>query len=175
MKGKVLLHICCAVCALESVDRLRKEGFEVTGFFYNPNIWPDSEFEKRKKEVVRISKILNFPLVVKDYERKEWKERIKGLESEPEGGKRCYECFKLRLEKTYLELEEKVFDFFTTTLSISPYKNSKLINEIGEKISEKFLEKDFKKKRGFEETIKKAKELNLYRQRYCGCEFSFRK
>lgn len=174
MGNKVLLHICCAVCALESISRLREEGFEVTGFFYNPNIWPDSEFEKRKKEVIKVSKILNFPLIVKEYDRKEWKERIKGLESEPEGGRRCYECFKLRLEKTHLEAEERGFDFFTTTLTISPHKNSKLINEIGRNISKKFLERDFKKKGGFEKTMKKAKELNIYRQRYCGCEFSFR-
>ena len=170
---KVLLHICCAVCASSCVERLRQEDHEVSGYFYNPNIQPPGEYLKRLQGVEELARQEKFPLRTDDYDTEEWFNRIKGLEKEPEGGKRCMKCFSLRLEKAAKEAKDKGFDAFSTTLTVSPHKNTKDINEIGSKIdSGLFLERDFKKQDGFKRTQELAKQHNLYRQDYCGCIYS---
>ena len=128
---KILLHICCAVCATAALEKLRQEGHEVSGFFYNPNIHPPAEYLKRLEQAEELARCEKFPLIFGDYDVNSWYTQIKGKEKEPEGGSRCSECFNLRLEQTKRMAEEKGFSVFTTTLTISPHKNSKIINEIG--------------------------------------------
>lgn len=169
---KVLLHICCGICSSSVIERLRKEEFEVTGYFYNPNICPLKEYQKRLQIAKEISKILGFELLEGDYENKNWDNLTAGLENEAEGGKRCEACFKMRLEKTYQKAQDLKISFFTTTLTVSPHKNASLINKIGKEISKDFLTRDFKKKDGFKKTIEFAKKFNFYRQHYCGCLYS---
>jgi predicted adenine nucleotide alpha hydrolase (AANH) superfamily ATPase len=173
---KVLLHICCAVCAASCVERLRKEGHEVSGFFYNPNIQPPGEYLKRLQEIEELARKENFPLIVGDYDIHNWSVRIEGLEDESEGGRRCTECFTLRLENAAHMAQEKGFQAFTTTLTVSPHKDSQRINKIGKDISNGlFLLQDFKKKDGFKRTQELAKKYSLYRQNYCGCIYSLNK
>ena len=170
---KILLHVCCAVCASSVLERLREEGWEVTGLFYNPNIHPEEEYQKRLRETERLAREYQLPLLVGEYEQERWVELVKGLEDEREGGKRCATCFRMRLEKTKQLAQAKGYDKFTTTLSVSPHKNSSLINEIGVKIGgDLYLVADFKKRDGFKRAIELAKEYTLYRQHYCGCIFS---
>ncbi len=173
---KVLLHICCAPDATYPVFYLRGRHYKVTGFFYNPNIHPITEYEKRVNEIKRFANIVKFPLIEGPYDIKEWFEYIKGLENEPEGGKRCYKCYEFRLEKTAQLAKKLHFDYFTTTLSISPHKNSKWIFEIGHNLEEqygvKFLKADFKKRNGFKSSVILSKYYGMYRQNYCGCIFS---
>lgn len=174
MNKKVLLHICCCSCASVCIERLEEEGFEVIGFFYNPNIHPESEYQRRK-EIEKLKKNFKIEIIEAEYIPEEWFRAVKGLENEPEGGKRCEVCFKLRLKKTRELCLEKNFDYFTSTLTISPHKDSKLIEELGLSLDkERFLPRDFKKRDGFKESVKKSKELGLYRQNYCGCIFSKR-
>ncbi len=170
---KALLHICCAVCAAGCVQKLRNDGFEVTGFFYNPNIHPEEEYRKRLEAAKDVSKSLSFELIEGSYDKDSWTLSVKGLESEPEGGKRCQICFKSRLSVTATYAKDRGFGYFATTLSISPHKNVKVINEIGRLLSlEGFLDYDFKKEDGFKKTMDFAKDHNLFRQHYCGCIFS---
>lgn len=173
---KVLLHICCAPDATYPFFYLRGRHYGVTGFFYNPNIHPLSEYEKRLEEIVRFSRVINMDLEVGKYDKDSWMERIKGTENEPEGGKRCYICYKMRLEETARIAKENGFDYFTTTLSISPHKNIKWIFDIGEQVGNKygvkFLKADFKKRNGFKSSIVLSKYYKMYRQNYCGCVFS---
>jgi len=174
-RTKILLHVCCGVCATSVVERLCEEGFEVTAFFYNPNIHPPEEYERRLKTFLKVAEIMNFPYLIGEYEVEKWWERIKGLEKEPEGGKRCEVCFQLRIEETYRIAKEMDFPFFTTTLTVSPHKKAEVINRIGKEIGEeRFLIRDFKKKEGFKRAIQLSKEFSLYRQNYCGCIFSKR-
>ena len=170
---KVLLHVCCGVCATSVIERLREEGFDITAFFYNPNIHPQSEYLRRKETFIEVAERMKFPYMIGEYEVSEWMKRIKGFEKEPEGGKRCGICFKFRLMRTYEKFREGNFSYFTTTLTVSPYKNAEIINSIGKSIDkEAFLERNFKKKDGFKRSIELAKKWNLYRQDYCGCVFS---
>jgi predicted adenine nucleotide alpha hydrolase (AANH) superfamily ATPase len=151
--------------------------------YYNPNIEPLSEYEKRKKEQIRF--INSFKGVNKidymdiDYLNEDFKKIATGLENEPEGGIRCHACYKLRLEKTAKLAKEHHYDYFTTTLTVSPYKNAQIINPIGEKLAKEYginyLDADFKKEEGYKKSIELAKEFNLYRQDYCGCHFSHNK
>lgn len=172
-KNSVLLHICCGICAIESINQLKQKNYKIVGFYYNPNIYPEEEFLRRKKVVEEISKTFNIEIIYGDYEPQIWFEICQRYKDEPEGGKRCELCYKLRLEKTYNLLKEYKFDFFTTTLTISPYKNSQKIFEIGKKIdNEKFLKIDFKKNDGFKKTIQTAKQYKFYIQNYCGCIYS---
>ncbi len=172
---KILLHVCCAVCAAYCLEKLRQEGHEVTGFFYNPNIHPEQEYLKRLEETERLGREQRFPLIVGDYNLEAWSRRIKGWEQEPEGGRRCPECFGLRLEATAKLAEEKRFEAFATTLTVSPHKNAKVINKIGSDIANGlFLTRDFKKQDGFKKTQELAKQYNLYRQDYCGCIYSLK-
>lgn len=177
-KPRLLLQVCCAPCFAGSVEYLT-EHFDVTAFFYNPNIQPKQEFNLRLDALKQL--IESFPsvkLVVPEQDENEYLTYIKGLEKEKEGGARCTGCFELRLEKTAKFMADNMgdYDYFATTLTVSPHKNAKLINEIGNKIANQYgvnyLESDFKKKDGFLRSINKSKELGLYRQDYCGCSFS---
>jgi len=172
---KVVLHICCGVCAAGAAEALAGEGHQVIGFFYNPNIHPAEEYQKRLDVAVRVAKELNFRLEAGPYMPEEWFNLTGSLKDEPEGGKRCHVCYKLRLEKTYDYMVACGADVFTTTLTISPHKSAQIINSIGQDIgSDRFLVRDFKKKDGFKRTMEMAKKWELYRQDYCGCIYSKR-
>lgn len=185
-RPRLLLHACCAPCSSYCLEYL-SEYFDITVLFYNPNLYPETEYVKRAKEEERLIETVNskaadedkkIKLVVSDFDSNEFYDRVKGLENCKEGGDRCRECFTLRLEKAARYAAENGFDFFTTTLTISPLKNAKLLNEIGERAGEKFgvkhLPSDFKKKGGYQRSIVLSREYGLYRQNYCGCVFSQR-
>jgi predicted adenine nucleotide alpha hydrolase (AANH) superfamily ATPase len=173
---KIVLHICCGVCAAGVVDRLTREGHQVLGFFYNPNIHPPEEYERRLAVARRVAEEFVFPLEVAPYTPEEWFVATRSLEDEPEGGKRCAVCFRLRLNRTCDFLGSSGADAFTTTLTISPRKSAALVNKIGQEIGrEKFLARDFKKQAGFQRAMELAKQWELYRQNYCGCIYSLRK
>ncbi|MBC8180796.1 epoxyqueuosine reductase QueH [candidate division KSB1 bacterium] len=175
--NKLLLHTCCAPCITVPLERLQSE-FEITGFFYNPNIHPEQEYKKRLHEIKRWTQQTGIPLIVQNYETSRWFELVKGLEDEPEGGKRCDVCFRMRLEQTAALAKQKGFDCFTTTLSISPHKNATAINlvgnEVGKKFGVQFFEANFKKKDGFKQSVELSKNYGFYRQDYCGCIYSRR-
>lgn len=174
---KLLLHTCCAPCITVPIERLKSD-FEITGFFYNPNIHPKKEYTKRLDEITKWTQQIGIPLIVSKYESGRWLDLVKGLEDEPEGGKRCEVCFRTRLEQTAEYAQKKGFDYFTTTLSISPHKNATMINligkEIGEKFGVQFFKANFKKKDGFKQSIDLSKKYEFYRQHYCGCIYSLR-
>ncbi|PWM46152.1 MAG: hypothetical protein DBX47_02875 [Clostridiales bacterium] len=173
----LLLHSCCAPCSSYVISYL-SEYFEITVFYYNPNIYPREEYEKRKEEQIRF--VTEFKAKNKvsfldcEYNSDEFFTVAKGLENEPERGARCNECFLLRLSKTAKEAEKRNFDFFATTLTVSPHKNAEEINRIGSSIpcKSKYLPSDFKKREGYKKSIKFSEEYGLYRQNYCGCVFS---
>ena len=177
-KPKLLVHICCAPDGLYVVQLLQ-EKYNVSGYFYNPNIHPEEEYRLRLQETKKIAKILNFNLIEGEYESDKWFEMVKGFENEPEKGRRCDICYAIRLDKTARIAKSKNFDIFTTTLTISPWKKAEKINQIGRMLGEKykieFLEADFKKKDGFKKSVELSKKFNLYRQNYCGCIYSRRK
>lgn len=175
----LLLHSCCAPCSSYVLEYLSNY-FKITVFYYNPNISPEEEYIKRKEEQKRFIKNLKMKYKVEyiedSYDNDKFLEISKGLEDDIEGGNRCFKCYNLRLEKTARLAKEKGFDYFGTTLTVSPYKNSSKLNEIGEtlqnKYNVKYLFSDFKKKNGYKRSIELSREYNLYRQDYCGCEFS---
>lgn len=170
---QVLLHICCAVCATLCVERLRQEGHQFSGYFYNPNIQPPAEYLKRLGQAEQLAREQNFSLILGDYDVDSWFTRMRGLEDEPEGGRRCAGCFRLRLKETAKTAKEKGFNAFTTTLTLSPHKNTQVINEIGQDIDKAlFLARDFKKQDGFKRAQELSKKYNLYHQNYCGCLYS---
>lgn len=172
---KIVLHICCGVCAAGSATTLFNEGHEIVGLFYNPNIYPEAEFHKRLEAAQNIAKLFNFHLEVTPYLPDEWFNKAGLLKDEPEGGKRCELCYRLRLERTYQYMLDCKADAFTTTLTISPHKSAAVINSIGTDIGgSKFLARDFKKQEGFKQAIQIAKQQELYRQSYCGCIYSLR-
>jgi predicted adenine nucleotide alpha hydrolase (AANH) superfamily ATPase len=176
-KPRLLLHACCAPCSSYVLEYLN-EHFDITLYFYNPNISPEKEYIFRQAELIRLVGEMGLPITVvsEKYSPEEFFEVSKGLEKEPEGGERCFKCYRLRLLKTAEYAKKNGFQFFTTTLSISPYKNAEKLNEIGGELSEKvgvnYLYSDFKKKNGYKRSIELSKEYNLYRQDYCGCIFS---
>lgn len=176
-KPKLLLHSCCGPCSSYVIDFL-KDYFEITILFYNPCIEPVDEYIHRKEEQIRLineyKKDFNIDFIETNYDNKEYRTLIKGLEHLIEGKERCTKCFYQRLIKTKEISEEYNFEFFGTTLTVSPHKNSKLINEIGLEIADKskFLVSDFKKNEGYKKSIELSKKYNLYRQEYCGCLFS---
>ncbi len=173
---KIVLHICCGVCAAGVVERLALEGHDVLGLFYNPNIYPSEEYERRLGAACKVAKELNFPLEAGTYVPEEWFIATKSLENEPEGGKRCEVCFGLRLKKTYLYLQDCGWDAFTTTLTVSPHKSAALVNRIGQEIGgNRFLVRDFKKRAGFQRATELARKWALHQQDYCGCIYSLRK
>lgn len=173
-KKKLLLHCCCAPCSSACLERL-KDYFEITALFYNPNI-EDAEYERRKAELIRFAEETGWANIMDcDHDTSEFYGAVKGLENCKEGGERCFKCFELRLEKTYGLAAAGGFDYFTTTLTISPLKNAQKINEIGEKTGGgMWLPSDFKKRNGYLRSIELSKEYGLYRQNYCGCIFSRR-
>lgn len=172
---KLLLHSCCGPCSTVVIERL-KENFEVTVFYCNPNIEPKEEYEKRKVEQKKVCEKFVIPFIDADYDNKNWRDFVCRLENEPEGGARCEKCFYFRLKRTALYAKANKFDIFATTLSVSPHKNTEVINKVGHELSKdlqiEFLPESFKKKDGYLRSIKLSKELNLYRQNYCGCSFS---
>lgn len=171
----LLLHSCCAPCSTACIEAL-KEYFSVTVFFYNPNITDKEEYEKRKGEQIKLLKILDIPFIEGDYERDKFFEGAKSLADQPEGGKRCEFCISLRLEKTCQYANQNNFDYFCSTLSVSPHKNSNFINLQGSVLqqggSSKYLINNFKKNNGFLRSIQLSNQYQLYRQNYCGCEYS---
>ncbi len=178
-KPRLLLQVCCAPCSSYVLEYLN-EYFDITLFFYNPNISPEKEYFFRADELKRLINEMpleNIPkLIVNDYDYNEFISTVKGMEKEKEGGARCFLCYRLRLNKTAEYASKNGFDYFCTTLSISPHKNAEKLNEIGKELSEKYnipyLFSDFKKKNGYKRSIELSKEYDLYRQDYCGCEFS---
>lgn len=174
-KKKLLLHSCCAPCSSWCITYL-KDYFDITILYYNPNIEPIEEYNKRKNEQIKLCNILGVNIMDCDWDNDLYHEIVKGLEHEVEGGKRCFKCYELRLEYTAKMAKFSNFDYFGTTLTISPLKNSKKINEIGfmleNKYDIKFLPSDFKKKEGYKNSIQLSKKYNLYRQNFCGCIYS---
>jgi predicted adenine nucleotide alpha hydrolase (AANH) superfamily ATPase len=177
MKPKLLLHICCAPCSTHVVEVLR-EDYDLTGFFYNPNIHPEREYRLREAEMRKYARRIGLEVVWQEYDDDRWFEIVKGLEDAPEGGERCFLCYRMRLEKAAQYAKENGYRFLTTTLSVSPHKNALKINEIGSEVAElygvQFHTADFKKKGGFERSVRMSKEAGMYRQVYCGCIFSQR-
>lgn len=171
-KKRLLLHSCCGPCSSSVIEKLFPY-FEITVYYYNPNILPAKEYNKRKEEQKRLLDILKVNFIEGEYDPEHFAFAIKGKESLPEGSERCKECYRFRLENTAKIAKEKGFDYFTTTLSVSPHKNTDWINEILENLEREFgikcLPSDFKKENGYLRSIELAKEYGLYRQGYCGC------
>lgn len=180
-RPRLLLHACCAPCSSYVLEYLSKY-FDITIFFFNPNISPKSEYEFREQELERLIKEMPLPssvnIILGRYCPEEFYEMSKGLEELPEGDSRCKKCYRLRLRESALVAKKMGFDYFTTTLSISPYKNADWLNSIGDEegrfVGVKYLFSDFKKKNGYKRSCELSAEYGLYRQDYCGCEFSRR-
>lgn len=178
---RLFLHSCCAPCSSYVLEYL-SQYFEITVFFYNPNISPREEYQKRVEEIRRMIGEMEFlhpvHIVEGAYDSQVFFQMAKGLEDVPEGGERCFRCYRLRMEEAARLAKEGGYDYFTTTLSISPLKNALKINEIGEELAEIYgvehLPSDFKKKNGYKRSIELSREYGLYRQDYCGCVFSKR-
>ncbi len=176
---RLLLHSCCAPCS-SYVLKYLAEYFSITVLYYNPNISPGEEYTKRVEEQRRLIEEMpvknSITLIACDYEPQEFYDAVRGLEKEPEGGARCFVCYELRMREAAMYAAEYGFDYFTTTLSISPFKNAEKINEIGEKLSAEYgvkhLPSDFKKREGYKKSVELSAQYNLYRQNYCGCIFS---
>lgn len=174
-KNKILIHCCCGVCFSYPLIQLRELGFEPVAYFFNSNIFPEDEFQRRYLELEKYCLTNNVQLIKEEYNHSEFLDYIKGFEKEPEKGERCKLCFLYRLDKTSKKALELKIDKFTTTLSVSPHKKSLDIfsaGEIASKNGVEFLPFDFKKKDGFKKTSKIAYDFGMYRQNYCGCEFS---
>lgn len=175
----LLLHACCAPCSSACLEYLSGH-FDITVFYFNPNISPQSEFEKRLAEEERLLSELplegGVKLIAGQYDYSRFLDISKGLEDCPEGGERCFRCYRLRLEETARLAKERGFDYFCTTLTISPLKNAEKLNKIGYEAAEKYgvawLPSDFKKKEGYKRSIELSHQYNLYRQDFCGCAFS---
>ena len=176
---RLLLHACCAPCSSAVLEYL-SQYFAITLLYYNPNIAPLEEYQKREAELRRLVSQMKFThpvaLLPCQYDGQAFVQAARGLEGEPEGGKRCEACFRLRLRYAAQEAARLRFDYYTTTLSISPMKNAPLLNQLGEEIGREFgvahLPSDFKKKDGYKRSVQLSKEYDLYRQDYCGCAFS---
>lgn len=172
---KLLLHSCCAPCSSACLERLEKH-FDLTVFYYNPNIDGIEEYRKRAAEQKRLCEAKGISFIDEGYSSDEFYSFVRGYENEKEGGLRCEKCFYLRLKKTALKAKAEGFDFFATTLTVSPLKNSQTINRIGERIQNEtgvsYLPSDFKKQGGYLRSIELSREYGLYRQDYCGCVFS---
>ena len=175
----LLLHSCCAPCSSYVLEYL-SQIFKITILYYNPNIYPKAEYQRRldeQKNFINVFPVKNKAnFIENEYNEAEFLEAIRGNEKDKEGGNRCFICYELRLRKTSQIAKDNGFEYFTTTLSISPHKNSQKLNEIGKELSEKYgvkyLYSDFKKKEGFKRSLVLSDKYNLYRQDYCGCRFS---
>jgi len=177
MKPKLLLHICCGPCSTEVIRRLLPD-YQVVGFFYNPNIHPGDEYLRRLAEVQRLSAHWRVLIDVGPHDHDRFLEAVRGLEAEPEGGRRCEACYRLRLEEVAKAAAGNGCTIVASTLTIGPHKPAATINAIGREVCAarglQFLEVDWKKQDGFRHSVELARELSLYRQNYCGCEFSRR-
>jgi predicted adenine nucleotide alpha hydrolase (AANH) superfamily ATPase len=171
-KPSLLLHICCGPCAAHAIEVVKGE-YAVTGFYSNSNIHPAAEYARRLAEARKVAARTEIPLVEDAYSHAAWLAAVRGFETEPERGRRCRLCFRFSLERTARYAAENGFDRFTTTLTISPHKCSRTIFDVGRELGP-FLEVDFKKQDGFLKSVARAREYALYRQTYCGCEFSLR-
>lgn len=175
--SKILFHTCCSPCACWPIDELGRQGFVVTVFYYNPNIQPKDEYITRLTELKKyLSERPEVKIIEGEYEIEKWLEQIKGLENEPERGVRCDICYEMRLRATAKQAKKLGYEYFGSSLSISPHKKAEKISELGQKIAEeyglKFLDRDWKKSGGFQAACQIAKEHDFYRQHYCGCVFS---
>ena len=178
---KLLLHSCCAPCSSYVLEYLSNY-FEITVFYYNPNIFPENEYTKRileQQTLISDMKVKHpVSFLAGNYDRERFFQIAEGLEHLREGGERCFKCYELRLDEAAKIAQDAGFDYFTTTLSISPLKNADKLNEIGTTLADKYgvqyLQSDFKKKNGYKRSIELSNEYGLYRQDYCGCEYSFR-
>lgn len=175
MKPKLLLHACCAPCSIYVLDNLAKE-YELSIFFYDPNIHPLKEYLKRRDELKKYAEKIGINFEEGEYDTSNWFKKTSGLENEPEKGKRCEVCFDIRLSKTAQKAKEEKYDIWATVMSISPHKDVEQINMVGRKLSNfygiKFLEADWKKNDGFKIASKMSKDEGFYRQDYCGCIYS---
>lgn len=171
MESDILVHVCCGPCATASIERLLEEGWKPVLFFSDSNIFPNEEFEKRYENLLIVAAKHNLKVIKDSWDHEEWLDWIHGFEGEPEGGKRCSKCFRFNLLRAAAKAKELGIGHFCTTLTISRFKNSAKIFHEGEDL-EGFEAIDFKKKDGFAKSCKMAKEMGLYRQGYCGCEFS---
>lgn len=175
---KILLHACCAICSAYPISILNDMGYSVVVYFYNPNIYPYEEYQKRLSAQRTLCNYYNCEMIEGEYNPEIYYEYIKGYESEPEKGFRCDKCFELRLKNTAQKAKELNIDEFTTSIGISPHKNFEKLTEIGEKIGLdmglKYVSFNFRKQDGFLKTNKIANKLGLYRQNYCGCKFAIR-
>ena len=173
MQEKILVHCCCGPCSTSSIQRLLDEGYQPVLCYGNSNIWPKEENDKRYAELLKVSQYYGGLEVVRlSYDHQSWLEFIQGLEAEPEHGKRCLKCFEFNLNEACKEAKKLGIKLFTTTLTVSRFKKSESIFSVGEKF-EGFTKIDFKKKDGFTKSVKLSNQLGLYRQKYCGCEFSY--
>ena len=176
-KPKLLLHACCGVCSSSVLERLIPY-FDITILYYNPNIYPEEEYKKRYKTLKELITKSKSNVEIKEigYESEKFDKISKGLENEKEGGARCTKCFYLRLEETAKLAQKENYDYFCTTLSVSPYKDSQKLNEIGKILEKKYkinyLYSDFKKKEGYKRSNELSRKYELYRQNYCGCKYS---
>lgn len=176
---KLLLHACCAPCSSYVLEYLSKY-FEITIYYYNPNIYPETEYQRRmnelKKFIANYKPVNKINLIEEKYNTNKYYKAVKGYEKLGERSERCYKCYEFRMRETCKYAKENNFDYFTTTLSISPYKNSTWINEIGSNLEKeydiKYLYADFKKKNGYKRSLELSREYGLYRQDYCGCVYS---
>lgn len=181
-RPRLLLHSCCAPCSSYVLDYLMPY-FDITVLYFNPNIYPANEFMRREQEQIKLLHDMRLQdtvaVITVPFEQEVFYRAVANHEADKEGGKRCFLCYRLRLEETANVAKKNGFDFFTTTLSISPHKNAQKINEIGEELARtyqvSFLAADFKKKDGYKKSLLFSKQYDLYRQDYCGCKFSIRK
>jgi predicted adenine nucleotide alpha hydrolase (AANH) superfamily ATPase len=172
---KVLLHICCGICAIGAAKQLMTEGHEVTGYFFNPNIHPSEEYKLRLYAAEVVADALGFELETGDYDPAKWLDETIHFASEKEGGKRCQLCYQIRLQQAFVKMQEINTDAFTSTLTMGPMKPAAVINKIGGDIGgDKYLPRDFKKKDWIKKAGETAGELGIYRQNYCGCIYSMR-
>ncbi len=177
-KPKLLLQTCCGVCSA-FIPKLLSIQYKVVIYYYNPNIHPRKEYEKRLNESKKIARILNLNFIEEKYKPEQWHNIIKGFEKEPEGGKRCYLCFKLRLEQTAQYAKKNNFKYFATTLTVGRNKKAEIINKIGLEIAKKynlvFIDEDFKKFDNITKSQQTANKFKIYKQNYCGCIYSYKK
>jgi len=172
-RPKLLLHSCCAPCSSAVIERI-KDIFDLTVYYYNPNIDTDEEYQKRRQEQIALCNKLGVAVISEEHDARDFLTAVKGFEDQIEGGARCDICFYLRLKKTAEKAEEIGAKYFMTTLTVSPKKNAKKVNDAGERASGKveYIPSDFKKKEGYKRSIELSKRYGLYRQNYCGCKFS---
>ncbi len=170
---KILIHTCCAPCAAPAIERVKLDDYDVALYFSNSNIYPETEYRKRLEYIHQLSRVCDVIIEEDVYDHEAWLEHISGFEGEPEKGLRCQSCFEFNLSRTAQLAERNDYPHFTTTLTLSPHKISKMIFAIGAKFA-RYLPYDFKKQNGFLRSIELSDKWELYRQSYCGCEFSIR-